>query len=150
MIRFCIIFITILGLSVGIKLQLTEYRNWTVTSLTSNITLISKSSCSSFYQLFIDCGQNIEVKPDKSKSICCGFWEALDCVEKKAKDCSNKDQILSDVKIFQKTLDNSGCQDYKRDETTCGLQWWAILLIVIGCIAFVGVVGFFVYKKCKK
>jgi hypothetical protein len=59
MIRFCTIFMTILGFSVGIKLQLSEHRNWTTTSLTSNKTLISKSSCDSFNGLFSQCGKDI-------------------------------------------------------------------------------------------
>jgi hypothetical protein len=70
-------------------------------------------------------------------------------VEKKANDCSNKDQILRDLKSFQKSFETNGCQDYKRDETVCGIPWWATLLIVMGCIAIVGGVGFYVYKKCK-
>ncbi len=146
MIRFCTIFITILGFSVGIKLQLTKYRNWT----TSNVTLIRSISCGSFDELSIECGKDIYYKPGDSKSLCCGYWETLDCVEKKANDCNNKDQILYSLKVFQKYLEINACQDYKRDEAVCSLQWWAILLIVIGCIAIIGGVSFFAYKKCKK
>jgi hypothetical protein len=145
MIRFCIIFLTILGFSVGIKLQLTEYRNLTATSLTSNITLISKSSCIPFG----GCGEYVKVAKSRGKSDCCAAWKLLDCAEKKAKDCSNKDELLSFLKSSQSGLESTLCKDYKRDETFCGLPWWAILLIVIGCIAVVGGVGFFVYKKFK-
>jgi len=147
---FVIIIINIFKLSAGTKLQLSHYTNWTATSNTYNIGLIrNKIYCSSFTQLFNNCGEDIYVKEDDIKSVCCGIWEAFDCVEKKAKGCDNEQQILRDLKSYQSSIERGGCSEYKRDETVCGLAWWAIAIIAIGSIVVVGGCSFLVYRKCK-
>ena len=149
MIRFCIVFITILGFSGSIKLRLSESGNWTTFRDISGVTITTYGSCGSFNELFIECGEDIYVDPNSAESVCKGIWKACCCVEKKAKGCSNEDDILTGLKNNQNNWEGNLCQNYKRSGYSCGLQWWVITLIVLGGILIVGGCGFYAYKKCR-
>ena len=155
MTRFCIVFITIIGFSACIKLNFTQYGNWATTIDTSDVALINQRSSCEYNNLSSKCGiDDINPLEQSVKSYCCSFWMLFDCMEKEANGCSNKDKILSNIKSNQDLTEKIICEDYKRDETICGLQWviLLILLIVIACIVFIAIVsglGFCVYKKCK-
>ena len=154
MLHFCIIFITILGLSVGVKLRLTEYgnENWITTSDTSNNGTNEKTgkriSCYSFNELYKKCGKNIYINLDDEKDVCCGIWETYHCVEKQAKGCSNEFQILIDLKSDQNEWERIFCKNDKRDETYCNIPSLNTLIYGIVSILIVVGWGFCVYKKC--
>jgi hypothetical protein len=105
-------------------------------------------------QPVISCAQDVakdyEGEDATTKNICCLAWDVADCLLDEAKkQCTqaDHDEMLRNLKNNSAA---AGCADYPYGSAKCHFPWWGILLIVVGVMATIGLIAFFVVRNRRQ